>query len=145
MALERFFEKGKSLIPQKLQQILADEFMTKNPIVLHRGLTVKEALVTFEKTKLRAIPLVDDENHVIGVVNLENVGYIDVRRKDSYLSESVMHSPVLIKKNNTLEEIADLMMVTQEDHVFVIDEKEKIIGVISGIDVVKKIVELLSV
>jgi len=51
-----------------------------------------------------------------------------------------MHSPVLIKNNNTLEEIADLMMVTQEDHVFVIDEKEKIIVVISGIDVVNKIV-----
>ncbi len=144
LALERFFEKGKKLIPQKLEQTLATEFMTKNPIVLHKGLTVKDALVTFERTKLRTIPLVDDENHVIGVVNLENVGYIDVRRKDSLLSESVMAPPVLVKESNTLEEIADLMMDTQEDHIFVIDEKEKIIGVISGIDVVKKIVELLS-
>ena len=144
LALQRFFEKGKKLIPQKLEQTLAAEFMTKNPIVLHKGLTIKDALVTFERTKLRTIPLVDDENHVIGVVNLENVGYIDVRRKDSLLSESVMAPPVLVKESNTLEEIADLMMDTQEDHIFVTDEKEKIIGVISGIDVVKKIVELLS-
>ncbi len=144
LALQRFFEKGKKLIPQKLEQTLAAEFMTKNPIVLHKGLTIKDALVTFERTKLRTIPLVDDENHVIGVVNLENVGYIDVRRKDSLLSESVMAPPVLVKESNTLEEIADLMMDTQEDHIFVIDEKEKIIGVISGIDVVKKIVQLLS-
>ncbi len=35
------------------------------------------------------------------------------------------------------------MMEKQEDHVFILDKDKKLAGVISGIDVVKKILELL--
>jgi Mg/Co/Ni transporter MgtE len=36
------------------------------------------------------------------------------------------------------------MMDTQQDHVFVVDATERLTGVVSGIDVVKKILELLA-
>ena len=36
------------------------------------------------------------------------------------------------------------MMDNQEDHVFVVDEQERLIGVVSGIDVAKKILELTA-
>ena len=55
-----------------------------------------------------------------------------------------MHKPVLIGKEANLEQVAQFMMEKQEDHVFVLDEDRKLVGVISGIDVVKKILELLS-
>jgi hypothetical protein len=35
-------------------------------------------------------------------------------------------------------------MEKQQDHVFILDKDKKLTGVISGIDVVKKILELLS-
>jgi CBS domain-containing protein len=41
-----------------------------------------------------------------------------------------------------LEEIADMMVKREEDHVFVVDGNGKIVGVISGIDVVREIMEL---
>ena len=56
-----------------------------------------------------------------------------------------MHKPELIGGGTSLEQIAQLMMETQQDHVFVLDKEEKLIGVVSGIDVVKKIIELLSI
>ncbi len=144
LALERFFLKGKNLIPEKLKKITAIEVMTKNPIALHHGVTIKEALETFEGTKLRVLPVIDEDAHVIGVVNLEDLGYVDVHRQGISLSETVVHKPTLISGEITLEQLAQLMMETQQDHVFVIDHRESLIGVISGIDVVKKIVELLS-
>ena len=81
----------------------------------------------------------------MGVVNLEDLGYIDVRQQEVMLPETVFHQPTLIKSDTSLEAIARLMMDNQEDHVFVVDEQQKLSGVVSGIDVVKKIpLELTS-
>jgi CBS domain-containing protein len=55
-----------------------------------------------------------------------------------------MHKPALISEETSLEHIAQFMMEKQHDHVFIIDKEKKLKGVISGIDVVKKILELLS-
>jgi predicted transcriptional regulator len=87
---------------------------------------------------------VDEEKHVTGVVNLEDIGYVDFYRKEVSLSESVMHKPLLVDENTSLEKIAQLMMEKQQDHVFVVDKEEKLTGVISGIDLVKKILDLMS-
>jgi CIC family chloride channel protein len=144
LALERFYLKGKELIPEKLISTSASEFMTRNPVMLHQGTTVREALKTFESTKLRVLPVVDDSGHVDGVVNLEDIGYMDVPRQEISLSETVMHKPALIGEKANLEQVAQFMMEKQEDHVFVLDEDRKLAGVISGIDVVKKILELLA-
>jgi CIC family chloride channel protein len=144
LALERFFLKGQKLAPEKMQKMLATEVMTKNPITLHQGTTVKEALDTFESTKLRVLPVVDDSNHVVGVVTLEDLGYIDIRRHSVSLSETIMHTPALISAQTSMTEIAQFMIENQQDHVFVTDESGALIGVISGIDMVKHIIEALS-
>jgi CIC family chloride channel protein len=144
LALERFYVKGETLIPEKLNATVAEEFMTPNPTALHQGMTIWEALEMFKGTKLRVLPIADEDNHVIGVVNLEDIGYVDIYHKEISLSESVMHKPLLVGQSTSLEKIAQLMMEKQEDHVFVIDWEEKLTGVISGIDVVKKILDLMS-
>ena len=144
LALERFFLKAEKIAPEKLQKTMVNEVMTAKPIVLHQGSTVKEALSTFEGTKLRVLPVTDNFDHVVGVVNLEDIGYVDVRRQSMSLSETIMHNPILISEQTSLEQAAQLMMDKQQDHIFVVDKEEKLIGVVSAIDIVKKIIELLS-
>jgi len=144
LALERFYSKGETLIPEKLKANNAAGLMTKNLVTLHQGTTVWDALETFKNTKLRVLPVVDDETHIIGVVNLEDLGCVDIYHQEISLSESVMHKPLLIKEETSIEEIAQLIMETGQDHAFVIGKNEKLVGVVSGIDVVKKILELMS-
>jgi CIC family chloride channel protein len=144
LALERFYVKGETLIPEKLKVTVAEEFMTRNPTALHQGMTIWEALETFKGTKFRVLPIVDEGNHVVGVVNLEDIGYVDIYHKEVSLSESVMHKPLLVGQSTGLEKIVQLMMEKQEDHLFIVDGEEKLVGVISGIDVVKKILDLMS-
>ena len=143
-ALERFCLKGEKLIPEELKTATANDIMMKNPMMLHHESTVREALKPFKSTEFRVLPGIDGKACVAGVVNLEDLGYVDVRRQEIGLSETVMHKPKLIDGETSLEHVAQLMIETQQDHVFVIDKEEKLIGVISGIDVVKKILELLS-
>lgn len=118
--------------------------MTKKPIVLVKGVTVRAAVEKFEENKLRVMPVIDEAAHVVGVVNLEDLGYVDVKGQERLLPETVMHKPSLIKPDASLEMVAQHMMDTQEDHVFVVDDEERLVGVVSGIDVVKKILELIS-
>jgi CIC family chloride channel protein len=144
LALERFYRKGKELIPEKLKTTSTNEVMTKNPVTLRQGTTVREALETFKCTKFRVLPVIDENAHVTGVVTLEDLGYVDVRRQEIGIFETVMHKPAVIGEETSLEHVAQFMVETQQDHVFVLDKDERLIGVVSGIDVVKKVIELLS-
>ena len=144
LALERFYLKGEKLVPEKFKTTLASDVMTEAPVTLNYGTTVREALELFKSTKLRVLPVVDDDTHVAGVINLEDLGNIDVRRQEIGLSETLMHKPAVLDEETSLEHIAQFMMEKQQDHVFIIDKEKKLTGVISGIDVVKKILELLS-
>jgi len=81
---------------------------------------------------------------VVGVVNLEDIGYIDVQRQTISLTETVMCKPILVMEQTSLEQVAQLMMEKQQDHIFIVEKEEKLIGVVSGINIVKKIIELLS-
>ncbi|NLF89503.1 chloride channel protein [Candidatus Bathyarchaeota archaeon] len=144
LALERFYLRGQKVVPNELKATEAAEFMTANPYLLYKGTTVKAAVETFEEHNLRVMPVIDESSHVVGVVNLEDLGYIDVRQQDAELPETIFHKPTLIKANTSLEAVARLMMDNEEDHVFVVDEEDQLIGVVSGIDVVKKILELTA-
>jgi CIC family chloride channel protein len=144
LALERFYLKAKQLAPEKLQSTMISYVMTIEPIVLYQGTTVKEALNTFERTNLRVLPVIDQAGHVLGVVNLEDLGYIDVRKQSMTLSETITHTPIVIREDTSLGEAAQLMMDKEQDHVFVVNNEGQLLGVVSGIDVVKKIIEILS-
>ena len=89
-----------------MQKTMINEVMTTKPIVLHQGKTVKEALDTFKGTSLRVLPVIDDSDHVVGVVNLEDIGYIDVQRQTISLTETIMHKPTLIREQTSLEQVA---------------------------------------
>jgi CIC family chloride channel protein len=144
LALERFYHKGEALIPEKLKNTTANEFMTENPVILHQGTTVREALAIFRNTKLRVLPVIDENAHVAGVVTLEDLGYVDVNRQEIDVCDIVMHKPAVMGERVTLQHVAKFMVEMQQDHVFILNEDDRLVGVISGIDVVKKILELLS-
>ena len=144
LALERFYLKGEELIPETLENTAASEFMTWNPVTLRQGTTVREALAVFKNTKLRVLPVITKDVHVAGVVTLEDLGYVDVNRQEIDVCDIVMHKPAVMSEHVSLRHVAKFMVETQQDHLFILDKDARLIGVISGIDVVKKIVELLS-
>jgi len=144
LALERFYLKAEKQVPEELQLTIAVDVMTKKPVALHQGASVQEALALFEGTKFRVFPVIDDFGRVIGSVNLEDLGYVDAHRQSMSISETVMHKPTTVDAQTSLKAVVQVMLEKEQDHIFVVDQDEKLIGVISGIDVNKKMIELLS-
>jgi CBS-domain-containing membrane protein len=143
--LEKFYAKAKASFPEQLNLTLAESFMTKQPVSVRDGATVREALEAFENTRFRVLPVVDDHQRVVGAVTLEDLGNIGPRQMEEHLSERLMHKPLITARDASLARIADMMIEREEDHAFVVDENDRIIGVIAGIDVVRKIMELQAV
>ncbi len=145
LALGKFYAKAKVSFPEQLKGMFAESFMTKQPVSVLDSSTVKEALEAFEKTRFRVLPVVDDHQRVVGAVTLEDLGNIDSRQMEEHLSERLMRKPLIIARNTSLEQTADMMIKREEDHAFVVDETDRIIGVVAGIDVVRKIMEISTV
>jgi CIC family chloride channel protein len=145
LALEKFYARAKASYPDRLKATLAESFMTQQPVSVSETATVKEALEAFEKTRFRVMPVLDDNQRVVGAVTMEDLGNIDSRQMEDHLSERLMYKPLLITKETSLEVTADMMIRREEDHAFVVDENDHVIGVIAVIDVVRKIMELSTV
>lgn len=142
LAVEKFFLKAEKSIPEKLCKTMATEFMTPNPFTISDGGTIKDALESFECTRVRVLPIVNTEKNVIGTVTLEDLGNVESKNVKGLLSETFMHIPLTVSKETSLEEIAKLMMEKGDDHVFIVNKNNELVGVVSGIDVVRKITEL---
>jgi len=145
LALGKFYAKAKASFPEQLKGMFAESFMTEQPVSVLDSSTVGEALEAFEKTRFRVLPVVDDHQRVLGAVTLEDLGNIGSRQMEEHLSERLMRKPLIITKDTSLEQIADMMIKREEDHAFVVDETDRIIGVVAGIDVVRKIMEISNV
>lgn len=145
LALGKFYAKAKASFPEQLKATLVESFMTKQPVSVQDTSTVREALEAFEKTRFRVLPVVDDYQRVVGAVTLEDLGNIGSRQMEEHLSERLMRKPLIITRQTSLEQIADMMIKREEDHAFVVDEIDRIIGVVAGIDVVRKIMEISAV
>ncbi len=142
LAVEKFFLKAKKSIPEELCNTTAAEFMTCKPFSIGEGGTIKDALEFFGKTRVRVLPVVNEKNHVVGTVTLEDLGNIESKNAAKTLSEIFMHAPLIVAEQTSLEAITELMMEKDDDHVFVTNNEGELVGVISGIDIVRKITEL---
>lgn len=145
LALEKFYAKARVSFPEQLKGMFVESFMTEQPVSVLDNSTVREALEAFEKTRFRVLPVVDDHQRVVGAVTLEDLGNIDSRQMEEHLSERLMRKPLIITGHTSLEQTADMMIKREEDHAFVVDETDHLVGVVAGIDVVRKIMEISTI
>lgn len=67
--------------------------MISNPITLNVGATVKEALDILSKYKISGLPIVDDNNTLLGIVTNRDLKYIssyDILVKDIMTKDNII-------------------------------------------------------
>ncbi len=145
-----------------LTDTLVKEFMSTDLVTVHAGATVHETLDLFVANRISALPLVDKNEHCVGIITATDLIEITYDIDDDFvhtdtlnaggrdrlvarLSEVVGSEPVLsyatesvcsIGLRDTLRHAAKVMSREQVHHLPVIDENEAIVGVISTMDIV---------
>lgn len=132
-----FIHKNMSIEEQANQVSIVkrnESGMINNPITLKETSTLKEALALFSKYNISGLPVVDDENHLKGIITNRDVKYlkaddtkvVDVMTKDNLITA---------KENTSLDEAKEILWQHRIEKLPIVDENYKLIGLITSKDI----------
>jgi len=114
----------------------AENGMISNPVSIKRGKVVADALALMAEYKIGGIPVVDDENHLVGIVTNRDLRF--QRDLDRSIDE-VMTTENLVTTNQStdLEAAADILQNYKIEKLPVVDANNKLIGLLTYKDITK--------
>ena len=114
----------------------AENGMISNPVSILRNKTVGRALAMMKEFKIGGIPVVDNENHLVGIVTNRDLRF---RRDMEQLIDDVMTKENIITTHQStdLEAAADILQHHKIEKLPVVDADNKLIGLITYKDITK--------
>jgi len=114
----------------------AENGMISNPVCIKRGKTVGDALALMAEYKIGGIPVVDDANHLVGIVTNRDLRF---QRDMSLLVDNVMTKDKLITTNQStdMEAATEILQQYKIEKLPVVDHDNKLIGLITYKDITK--------
>lgn len=113
----------------------ADSGMIYDPVTITKDQTVADALRLMKENRIGGIPVIDDEHRLIGIVTNRDLRF----QKDMSLAVSeVMTSENLITTHDAnLEDAAQILLNNKIEKLPVVDDDNKLIGLITYRDITK--------
>ncbi len=114
----------------------AENGMIYNPITIKRGKTVRDALAMMHDYHIGGIPVVDEDNHLVGIVTNRDLRF--ERRLDKAIDE-VMTSENLVTTHQQTD-LSDAAQILQEHKIEklpVVDKDNHLVGLITYKDITK--------
>jgi acetoin utilization protein AcuB len=124
--------------------MLVKNWMSSPAITIDSDAMVPEAIKLFNHHKIHRLP-VTEEGQLVGIVtdlDLKKAAGFEDRLPPTKIRDVMSKNPITAPYNNTIEEIAELLMVYNISGVPVVDEQEKMIGILTKTDIFKYIVTL---
>lgn len=136
---------------QRLPDILCGEIMSRDVITVQADADLDALWVTLKRHKVGAIPVVDDQHRLLGIVTLvdiltrgnfrRNQGFAkstgDVEGDGGKTAQDVMAHPVVaVKVTDHVVEVVPLLSDRGYHHVPVVDEQHCVVGMISQSDLI---------
>ena len=114
----------------------AENGMIYDPVTIRRGSTVRDALAMMAEYHIGGIPVVDDDNHLVGIVTNRDLRF--ERSLDKSIDE-VMTSENLVTthQKTNLAEAADILQENKIEKLPVVDNNNHLVGLITYKDITK--------
>ncbi len=114
----------------------AENGMIYDPVTIRRGSTVADALRMMAEYHIGGIPVVDDEQHLVGIVTNRDLRF---ERDHTRTIDEVMTSENLVTTSQatTLEEAADILQSHKIEKLPVVDTNGKLVGLVTYTDITK--------
>ncbi len=114
----------------------AENGMISNPVTINRDATVKDALNIMAEYKIGGIPVVDNENYLVGIVTNRDLRFekdMDKKIQEVMTSENI----ITTKQSTDMETAAQILQENKIEKLPVVDENGKLIGLITYKDITK--------
>lgn len=108
--------------------------MIADPVTLSKDYTLKEAKELMQSYKISGLPVVDQENKLIGIITNRDVKYqenLDVKVEALMTKDNLITSD----KNTTLEDAKKILLENRVEKLPIVDETFKLVGLITIKDI----------
>ena len=122
---------------QNSPEILNQNIMQRGPLSAVASDTVQTTLDILLSSHISALPIVDDDGLLMGIVTLRDLLAIASTRGSDQVTVAMTEAPVTVKLNHPLRESARLMLEHQVHHLPVVSDDGRLVGVISTTDFVR--------
>ncbi len=114
----------------------AENGMIYDPVTIKRGSTVADALELMAEYKIGGIPVVDDENYLVGIVTNRDLRF---EQEHGKRIDEVMTKDNLVTTNQTtdLEGAAQILQKHKIEKLPVTDKENRLVGLITYKDITK--------
>ncbi|MCS7118973.1 MAG: CBS domain-containing protein [Archaeoglobaceae archaeon] len=119
-------------------RIMVADYMTKNVYTLGPENTVADAIELIKKTGHDSFPVVDSEMRVVGYVSAVDIVGVNPKTK----IKDVMSKQLYVAREfMDLRDVARVMFRTGHSKLPVVDESNRLVGIISNADVIRSQIE----
>lgn len=113
----------------------ADSGMIYDPVTITRDQTVADALRLMKENRIGGIPVIDDDHRLIGILTNRDLRF----QKDMTLpvGEVMTSENLVTTRSSNLEEAAQILLNNKIEKLPVVDEDNKLVGLITYRDITK--------
>lgn len=127
-------------IEQQCEQVRsvkrAENGMIYDPVTIHADANVGDALAMMAKNHIGGIPVVDEQNYLLGIVTNRDLRFLD-DKKLPISQIMTKENLVTARKGTSLEEATDILRKSKVEKLPVVDEEGKLVGLITYKDLMK--------
>ena len=117
----------------------AESGMITEPITIKAHQTVKEALEIMATYKISGVPVVDEENKLIGILTNRDLRFIHKKDYNKPVEKFMTKAPLITAKEGiSLDEAVDILQKHKVEKLPVVDEEGHLKGLITIKDIVKR-------
>jgi CBS domain-containing protein len=133
--IKALISREKQWATRPIDELLAKEVMTANPVMIRQTKSVRLAAKTMIRYKISGLPVVDAQNGLAGIITKTDVVRAIPKTKSSKIMVSKVMTPNVItaSPNHTLYRAASLMTQHGIAHL-IIKEANTPVGIISKMD-----------
>jgi len=128
------------------------EIMTNNVITTSPDCDVIKSFETLLKHKISCLPVVDENNKLIGILTTTDIGYnliVDKYTLDTKVSDVMTRDVITISPNDTiLEAIKKMDEGGSKGEIInqlpVVDDEGRLVGIVSDGDIIRSLSKMIS-
>lgn len=116
----------------------ANELTVKDVITISPDSTILEAQEIMDIEQVSGLPVVTDEDIVVGIVSRRDIKPVMNRKKDLKISEIMTHNVVTISEGTDTETALDLAYEKKVERLPVVSDENKLVGIVTMKDILER-------
>ena len=120
-----------------MREIIARDIMLKGVLTITADRKVAYARLLMLRHNVGALPVVDEAGVLLGIITQRDIDLAGADVSDLLVSDLMTRSLVKAKESTTLRWIVEKMIKTGLQRIPVVDEKSKLLGLVTQTTVIK--------